>query len=276
VSDEKRLTFFEHLAELRTRLRNSVFALLGGIIVAWIFHERLFFWLARPLARAWHDAGGKGVPTLHFMSPIEPLWVYMKISMLAGLFLASPVMFHQLWKFVAPGLYARERRAVLPFVLFSVACFVGGAAFGYFVVFPPMFAFFIGIGFQTLGQMQSYLGGLVKFSTDTPIALQPTIMMDEYLGLAAKTLLGFGVCFELPVLMAFLGAVGIVGHRAMLRFSRYAVVIIAIVAAVVTPDPTALSMILLAVPLCALYFVGVLLAYVLGKRRERATASPSR
>ena len=266
MSEDRRLTFFEHLGELRGRLRNAAIALLVGLLVAWSFHERLFFWLARPLAQAWKRAGGTGTPTLHFMSPIEPLWVYMKVSLLAGLFLASPVMFYQLWKFVAPGLYPRERRAVFPFVTFSVACFVGGAAFGYFVVFPPMFAFLIGVGFRTLGDMEEVLGGMIKFSADTPIALAPTIMMDEYLGLAAKTLLGFGAAFELPVLMAFLGAVGVVSYRAMLRFSRYAVILIAIVSAILTPDPTALSMVLLAVPLCVLYFVGVGLAFVLGRR----------
>ena len=268
MSEDQRLSFYEHLGELRTRLRNAVVALLCGVAVAWVFHERLFFWLARPLASAWQKAGGIGTPTLHFKSPIEPLWVYMKVALLAGLFLASPVVFYQLWRFVAPGLYARERRAILPFVGCSVLCFVGGAAFGYFVVFPPMFAFLIGIGFRTLGRMQEHLGGLVKFAADSPIALTPTIMMEEYLGLVAKTLLGFGAAFELPVLMAFLGAVGIVGYRAMLRFSRYAVILIAIVAAIITPDPTALSMVLLALPLCVLYFVGVLLAFLLGRRRK--------
>jgi sec-independent protein translocase protein TatC len=267
VSEDRRLTFFEHLGELRGRLRNAAIALLAAVLLAWTFHERLFFWLARPLAQAWQRAGGTGTPTLHFKSPIEPLWVYMKVSLLAGVFLASPVIFYQLWKFVAPGLYARERRAVLPFVTFSVVCFVGGAAFGYFVVFPPMFSFLIGVGFETLGDMEAVLGGLVKFSADSPIALQPTLMMEEYLGLASKTLLGFGAAFELPVAMAFLGAVGVVSARAMLRFSRYAVILIAIVSAVLTPDPTALSMVLLALPLCLLYFVGVGLAFVLGRRR---------
>jgi sec-independent protein translocase protein TatC len=273
VNDERRLTFTEHLLELRARLRNCVLALLGGVALAWVFHERLFFWLARPLAVAWQRAGGDGTPTLHFKSPIEPLWVYLKVSLLAGLFLASPVVFYQLWRFVAPGLYARERRAVLPFVACSVLCFVGGAAFGYFVVFPPMFAFLIGIGFRTLGRMQEYLGGIVKFAADAPIALHPTIMMEEYLGLAAKTLLGFGAAFEMPVLMAFLGAVGVVAPRTMLRFSRYAVILIAVLAAVITPDPTALSMVLLAVPLCLLYFVGVLLAFLLGRRKVSETAA---
>lgn len=264
--------FMDHLRELRTRIRNAAIAYLCAVLATYAVAEYLFVWMARPLVAAW-SAAGLGAPVLHFKSPVEPLFVYIKISLIGGIFLASPFIFWQLWRFVAPGLYARERRAVLPFVGASVLCFVGGAAFGYTLVFPALFKFLFGFARINLGLLERVFGGAVKFGVGTPVQLQPTIMMEEYLGLAAKTLIIFGLCFELPIFLLFLGLVGIVDHRKLLRFSRYAVLAIFIVSAIVTPDPTATTQVMLALPLVALYYVGVLLVYIFGRRRAAATES---
>ncbi|MEK6607783.1 MAG: twin-arginine translocase subunit TatC [Myxococcota bacterium] len=268
---EGRMGFMEHLRELRRRVRNAALAYLAAVIVAYLGAPWFFVWLTRPLVEAW-PAVGSGRPTLHFKSVVEPLFVNVKIALIGGIFLASPVIFHQLWRFVAPGLYPRERRAMLPFVLGSVVCFVGGAGFGYVVVFPVLFKFLLGFANSSAGSMQDRLGAMVGIGVATPIRFEPTLMMEEYLGLAAKTLIGFGLCFELPVFLVALGLVGIVDHRALLRFSRYAVLIIFVVSAIITPDPTATTMTLLAVPLVGLYYLGVLLVFLFGRRRAARTA----
>lgn len=263
--------FLEHLGELRVRVRRAALAYVAGVAVAYLFAEPLFVLLARPLVRSWVQAG-LGTPVLHFKSPVEPLFVYIKISLIGGLFLASPAIFWQLWRFVAPGLYARERKAVIPFVGASALCFVGGAAFGYFVVFPRLFGFLLGFARLNMGDLSRLLSGAVTLAVDTPLSLQPTLMMEEYLGLAAKTLIIFGLCFELPVFLLLLGVIGIVNHKQLLRIGRYAVIAIFLVAAIVTPDPTATTQIMLAIPLVALYFLGVLLVYLFGRKPEPRAA----
>lgn len=270
---EARMGFMDHLRELRSRIRNAAIAYVLAVGVTYFFADWLFVWLTFPMLDAWQGAG-MGPPTMHFKSPIEPLFVYVKIALLGGVFLASPVIFWQLWRFVAPGLYRNERRAILPFVLGSVVCFVGGAAFGYTFVFPKLFKFLFGFAKINLGSLQKILGNALHLQIDaTPLRLEPTLMMEEYLGLASKTLIGFGICFELPVFLMFLGMIGIVDHRQLLRMGRYAIIVIFIISAIVTPDPTATTQIMLAVPLTALYYFGVLLVYVFGRRRQGAAAT---
>jgi sec-independent protein translocase protein TatC len=266
---EKLMSFSEHLDELRKRLMYCVYALLAAMIVAYLFSEILFVILAQPLIRSWAEAG-LGTPRLNFASPIEPFFTYMKISLIAGAFGASPVIFYQLWAFVAPGLYKHEKRYVLPFVATSALLFIGGAAFGYFVVFPFAFRFFLGFAKTNMGSMEKLLGGAVKVSVQQPFDLTPMLMMGEYFSLVWKLLLAFGLIFELPVLISFFALVGLVDHRKLWRFNRYFVIIAFVVGAILTPGPDVISQVLMSVPLIALYNLSIVLAYLIGRRRQRA------
>jgi sec-independent protein translocase protein TatC len=268
---ELRMPFLQHLEELRIRLRRAAIAYLFGVILAYAVSRWLFAALAWPLVIAWREAGFAAAPALNFKSPTEPLFVFIRVALLGGLFLSSPYMFLQLWKFVAPGLYRRERSFVFKLVLGSAVCFLAGAAFGYFVAFPALFKFLLEFARENAGGIQEILGGMIQVET---IELRPVIMMEEYLGLVAKTLIGFGACFELPVLMVFLGMAGLVTHRTFLRWGRYAIVVIVIVAGIVTPDPSMATQVMLSVPLIALYYLGVLLVFVVGRRKAEASGVP--
>jgi sec-independent protein translocase protein TatC len=268
ASFDKLMTFGEHLAELRTRLKYCMFAVLGGVILCYAIADLLFVVLAQPLVRAWADAG-LGTPKLHFANPIEPFFTYMKIALIGGLFVAAPVVFYQLWKFIAPGLYKHEKRYVWPFVTVSALLFMGGAVFGYFVVFPLAFKFFLGFARENMGSMEKLLGGRVKFSVSQKFDLTPTIMMGEYFSLVWKLLFAFGLVFELPMLILALVLIGVVDYRGLWRFNRYFIVIAFIVGAILTPGPDVLSQILMSVPLVILYNLSILLAMLVARRRKR-------
>ncbi len=255
---EGRMSFLQHLEELRSRLTKSVIAFVIGTIACWGLREKLLAFVAAPFVDAWRRQHLGPRPMLHWASPIDAWMGYLKLSLLGGLFLASPVLLFQLWRFVSPGLYSRERRFVVPFVLFGTFFFVGGAAFGYRVVFP--------LGFQYFFSFAGPVAG-------TALSLQPTIMLDEYLSFASQILVAFGVTFELPILTTFLAVAGIVNYRQLWRFGRWFVVIAAIVAAVLTP-PDLGSMIMMLIPLLVLYLLSVGLAFLLGKRPPPAKAPP--
>jgi sec-independent protein translocase protein TatC len=197
-----------------------------------------------------------GEPTVHFANPVDPFVAYMKIAVVCGFLIASPWVFYQIWAFIAPGLYRKERVYALPFVLASTVFFAGGAFFGYRVVFP--------LGFETLLGMS----GMLPSAT---MRVQPTIMLDEYMTFATHMLLAFGVVFEVPVIVTFLALVGIVNWRQLLAFGRWWVVIASIVAAVLTP-PDVGSQMMMMVPLVVLYFLSVLLAYFFGPKVPKAKA----
>lgn len=273
---DKLMTFGEHLAELRTRLKYCLYAVFAGVLICYTLSDLLFVVLAQPLVRAWADAG-LGTPKLHFANPIEPFFTYMKIALMAGIFVASPVVFYQLWKFVAPGLYKNEKRYVIPFVCVSALLFIGGACFGYFVVFPLAFRFFLGFAQENMGSMQKLLGGAVKISVTQKFDLTPVLMMGEYFSLVWKLLLAFGLVFELPVVILALVVVGVVDHRKLWRFNRYFVVIAFIVGGVLTPGPDVLSQILMSVPLLVLYNLSTLFAFFLSrsKKRRQPAAEPA-
>ena len=165
--------------------------------------------------------------------------------------LSSPWVFWQVWGFIAPGLYSREKRLAIPFVLFSTLCFVGGAAFGYYVVFPLGFATLLGFS----GNLPS---GAVK--------IVPTLTFGEYLDFTAQLSVAFGAVFEVPVVITFLSMIGVVNWRQLLKFSRWWVVIAAIASAVLTPSTDVGTQLAMLIPLIVLYYVGVLLAFFLGKR----------
>jgi sec-independent protein translocase protein TatC len=251
--DDVQMSFFDHLDELRTRLIRSTYVFLPAVAVAWIYRVPLLDFLAIPLGRAIRKLS---LPTngLHFLSPADAFVVYMKLALFVGFLASSPWVFWQAWGFISPGLYAKEKRYAIPFVLFSTLCFLGGAVFGYYAVFPSAFETFLG------------------FSEMLPMAgvrITPSITMSEYLDFTTQMLLAFGVVFEVPVVVTFLAITGIVDWKQLLAFGRWFIVIAAVLAAVLTP-PDVGSQVTMLVPLVVLYYFSVLLAFLFGKKRAPA------
>jgi sec-independent protein translocase protein TatC len=251
--DDVQMSFFDHLDELRTRLIRSTYVFLPAVSVAWIYRVPLLDFLAIPLGRAIRKLS---LPTngLHFLSPADAFVVYMKLALFVGFLASSPWVFWQAWGFVSPGLYAKEKRYAIPFVVFSTLCFLGGAVFGYYAVFPSAFETFLG------------------FSEMLPMAgvrITPSITMSEYLDFTTQMLLAFGVVFEVPVVVTFLAITGIVDWKQLLAFGRWFIVIAAVLAAVLTP-PDVGSQVTMLVPLIVLYYFSVLLAFLFGKKRAPA------
>jgi sec-independent protein translocase protein TatC len=273
--DERRMAFTEHLRELRTRLRNSIIALILAIIATYFFAQPLFALLTQPFTTAYRNAG-LGEAQMMFASLTEPFWVYFKVSMYAGLFVASPVIFHQLWAFIAPGLYSREKRIALPFAVFSALFFIGGALFCYVYVFPVAFKFFLSYANENIAIMKD-LG--LNVVVGDPLKVSPTIFMDQYLDLSTKMLLGFGLIFEMPLLIFFLSYAGLVTHRSLWKFNKYAIVLSFVIGAILTPGPDVVSQLLMATPMVVLYNLSILVAFVVTRRREKdaavATPAPS-
>jgi len=251
--DDVQMSFFDHLDELRTRLIRSTYVFLPAVAVAWIYRVPLLDFLAIPLGRAIRKLS---LPTngLHFLSPADAFVVYMKLALFVGFLASSPWVFWQAWGFISPGLYAKEKRYAIPFVVFSTLCFLGGAVFGYYAVFPSAFETFLG------------------FSEMLPMAgvrITPSITMSEYLDFTTQMLLAFGVVFEVPVVVTFLAITGIVDWKQLLAFGRWFIVIAAVLAAVLTP-PDVGSQVTMLVPLIVLYYFSVLLAFLFGKKRAPA------
>ncbi len=271
--DERRQPFMGHLAELRLRLRNSVIALLLAILVTWYFSETLYALLARPLVVAWREALPNTAPQLKFASLTEPFWVYFELSLYAAVFVASPVIFHQLWKFIAPGLYDKEKKVALPFAICSALLFIGGGAFCYFFVLPAAFKFFLSYSNENLGKIRDALGIVNANVTGSPLGVEPALFMQQYLDLATKFLLGFGLVFELPAMIFFLSYVGLVTHRKLWKFNRYWIVLSFVIGGILTPGPDVVSQFLMAMPILILYNVSILIAWVVTRKREKAAAA---
>ncbi len=269
--DGARMPFLEHLRELRTRLRNAVIALIIGFVVAYNFHEEIFIILLQPLLKVWAqraaDNPAFGQPELYFKSLAEPFWTYFSLAFWAGMFLAAPFVFHQLWKFIAPGLYRHEKRWAVPFAAISGIFFAGGATFCYFVVLPFAYDFFLGFADQNLASMQSLLGDYKIGSID--VALKPALMMKDYLDLAKRLLLGFGLVFELPLVIFFLALIGMVTHHGLWKFNRYAIIIAFVLSAILTP-PDPVSQVAMAGPLIVLYNLSIGIAYLVTKNKAKA------
>ena len=229
-----------HLEELRWRIVRALVALAVAFGVCYWVAEALFAFLIRPLTALRPDQTliiGTGVT--------EAFFTKLKVSFIAALFLASPIMFFQAWRFVAPGLYDSEKRLALPFAVAASFFFVVGASFCYWLVFPVGFRFF-------LAEYES-------------ISVSPEIRISEYLNFTSRMLLAFGITFELPVLTFFLARLGVVTHHTLLRTWRYATVIIFIVAAVLTPGPDVASQLLMATPLLVLYWLSIGIAYLVAR-----------
>jgi sec-independent protein translocase protein TatC len=250
--DETPLPLTAHLAELRNRIAKILAAWAVGTAICWSFSEEIFAVLLAPATAALGPHG-----TLQAIAPTEIFFTYLKSALLGGFVLALPVVFWQVWAFVAPGLYPGEKRVAVPFVISSTLLFVGGGAFGYLVVFPLIYEFF------------------AAFSSDF---VQAAWTMREVFALTTRLLIAFGVGFELPLVVFFLSASGIVTPRQLFGGFKYAVMLCFVAAAILTP-PDPVSQTLLAAPLLLLYLLGVGVAFVFSPRKKAGAgeiASPTR
>jgi sec-independent protein translocase protein TatC len=240
------MTFLEHLEDLRKRLFYSFVALFIGFVPGWIFSKQLYAILARPVTQ-YLPEGTK----LAFTTLTAPFMLYMKVAFLASLFFMSPFVFLQIWYFVAPGLYRKEKKYAVPFVLMTTFFFSLGALFAYFIVFPWACRFFLTLGSD----------------------FQPVITVDLYFGFALKVILGIALVFELPTLVFFLARMGLITARWMVRNFKYAVLLIFVIAAVITPTPDVITQSIVAVPMLALYGLSILIALAVGRKKNEARSS---
>lgn len=247
--EDREIPFTEHLEELRRRLRRSVVAVLLAFVATMSLRESLFTLLEWPMQRAVEllrtyqpDHPVRDL-SMHFKDPIEPFFTYVKVALFAALFLVVPYILHEVWQFVSPGLYRHERRATVPFVVASTLMFIAGAAFCHQLVLP--FGYY----------------ALLTYAGDDLI---PVLMMKEYAAITIKLLLAFGVVFETPVFIIFLCRLGVVTPDQLAKYRKQALVIVAVLAAVLTP-PDVVTQLLLGVPLYVLYEVSILGARLFGK-----------
>jgi sec-independent protein translocase protein TatC len=247
-----RMPFLSHLAELRDRVRNAAIAFMVAAIGCFYFSDHIFEWLKEPLFNVWKAKGLPGEPHLVFVQLTEPFWVNMSIALWAGIFASSPFIFYQLWKFVAPGLYKRERRITVSFAIFSAVFFTAGAVFCRYFVVERLAEFMLG------------------FTTEQQ---KPMIAMAGYLDLIRDLMLAFGAVFEIPLLLYFLALVGMVTHRGLWKFNRWFIVIAFIVGAILTPTPDVPTQLMMALPMVVLYNLSILLAWHVTAKRERAEAA---
>ena len=235
-----KMSFLEHLDELRQRLIKALLGALVGFVIALAFINPIFDFVMTPLHDILPD-GGK----LIYTEPTEAFMLYMKMAALVGLLIALPVVLWQIWAFIAPGLYAHEKRFAIPFVMMSTVFFIGGTLFSHYVVFPAMWRFF------------------ASFSTET-VEFAPRI--EPVFSLYVRMALGMGAVFEMPTLIMFLARVGLVTPRFLIRNTKYAILIIFVVAALVTPSPDVVSQFLLALPMFVLYAFSIFVAWIFQKR----------
>jgi sec-independent protein translocase protein TatC len=240
--NEVKLTFLEHLRDLRVRLLRAALGILGGMMVVGGFVETIFHRLMQPVL----DSLPENQRAIHYTSSIEPLMVYMKVAIYGGIFVAAPWVLWQLWLFIAPGLYKREKKVVLPFLFFGTLLFYTGAAFCYRVVMPLAFP------------------AMAAIANDQ--SLSPMLTMSEQLSLVLAMLLGFGIVFEVPVVIAFLSMVGLVQASTLAKYRRYAILVNVVAAAIITPTGDPLNLAMMAVPMILFYEIGIVLARILGKK----------
>ena len=241
ADDEKEtggeMPFLEHLEELRWRLIKSIIAIVVCAVIAYIFSDYLFRILWHPLKVAAPEL------KIHYFKVTEGFMTRIKLAIVAGAIGASPIVFYQIWKFVLPGLYDKEVRIVYPIVFFSTAFFIIGTVFCYFVLLPYGLSFFYG---------------------QAPADTEPTLMMSDYLGFVLALLLAFGAVFQLPVVSYFLGRIGLVSSRFLGAGRRYAAVVIAVLAAVITP-PDFISQLAIGIPLYILYEISIIVVRLTGR-----------
>lgn len=238
--------FLEHLEELRRRIIFSLIAVAVGFFACWGYAERIYGIMQRPIMVALQH---NGMPEkLVYLNPTEPFNMYLKVALLAGLFLTSPFVLYQVWAFISPGLYRNEKRYVVPFMVSTVGLFCAGGYFGYKLVYPQALEFLIGYGKQ----------------------FQPMITIGEYTDLFLTIIIGMGVIFEMPILVFFLSLMGIVTAGWMWRNFRYSILVIFIIAAILTPTTDILNMCIFAAPMVALYGFSIGIAWIVHPTQRRA------
>jgi sec-independent protein translocase protein TatC len=238
--------FLDHLEELRRRLVYSIAAVAVGFFACWWKVEWIYGIMQRPIMEVLRANGM--AEKLVYLNPTEPFNLYLKIAAMAGVFVTSPFILYQVWMFISPWLYRNEKRYVVPFMVSTIALFVTGGYFGYKVVYPQALAFLVHFGRQ----------------------FQPMITVSEYTSLFLSIILGMGLIFEMPILIFFLALMGIVSAAFMFKNFRYAILLIFIVAAIVTPTPDILSMCIFAAPMVALYGVSIGIAWLVHPKQRKA------
>ena len=246
--DDKIMSFWDHLDELRIRVTRVAIAFVIAMFVAWYFKDPILNLAHKPFQMAWESQQLPGEAKLHFAAPSDIFVAYFKLSMIAGSVLAVPVAFWELWGFIAPGLYRKEKKWAGVFFTSATVLFVFGSMFAWYAAFPYMFSFFL---------------ELTKDAHTAGVTLEPTLMMIDYLDFVGWTVFAFGVVFELPLVLTALSMTGLINYLQMYRFGRYFVMIAAVVAAVISPPDTT-SMVVFMVPLLVLYAISIGLAYLFG------------
>ena len=226
---DRSMSLIEHLGELRARLTRSAYGIFAGMLVCWGFSEKIFNFLRQPIAPFLTNGG------LVFTAPMDKFMAHVKISFVAGLLISSPIWLYQLWSFIAPALYRKEKKMAAGFVFFGTLQFVMGLAFSYFVVLPMAFKFLMNFG-----------GDIDK----------PMITIEHYLGFLTHTAIVFALCFQMPVVISFLGLIGLVSQKFLKEKRRYAVLAISGISAIAAP-PDAISMVMLMVPMWFLYEISI-------------------
>ena len=239
-----KMSFLEHLDELRRRILYAVVAIFIGFVVSFFFIDDIFNFIMRPLQELLPPGG-----TLIYTDPTEAFVLYIKIALIAGLLLASPAVMLQVWLFVAPGLYSHEKKWAIPFVVMSSFFFVLGAAFSHYIVFPLTWRFFVG------------------FTSDI-LTFMPRI--EPAFSIYLRLLLAFGLVFQMPTLVLFLARMGVISARFLVRNFKYAVLIMVVVSAVITPDGGGVSLVAMTGPMILLYVLSIGLAWLFGKKSEPA------
>jgi sec-independent protein translocase protein TatC len=236
-----KMSFLDHLEELRKRLLISFIAVAAGFFLCWAFAEPIFAKLQEPLTRFLPPGD-----SLAYTRLTAPFFLYMKVAFFAGIFVAAPVILYQLWLFIAPGLYKKERRLAAPFIISGTVFFVLGGYFGYRFLLPATCAFFVETGKQ----------------------FKQMVTVDDYFSFASTIILATGVVFETPILIFFLARMGIVTPAFLMQKFKYAIVLSFVIAAIVTPTPDIVTQAALAVPMILLYLIGVGVAYLFGQKHE--------
>jgi len=238
--------FLDHLEELRKRVVYSIAFVAVGFGACWGYREHIYAIMQRPIVDALR---ANGLPEkLVYLNPTEPFNLYLKIAALAGLFLTSPFVLYQVWMFISPGLYRNEKRYVVPFMVSTIALFSAGGYFGYRIAYPRALTF------------------LIDFSKQ----FTPMITIGEYTSLFLSIILGMGLIFELPILVFFLSLMGIVSPSFMLKNFRYAILIIFIIAAIVTPTPDVVNMCIFAAPMLGLYGLSIGVSWLVHPKHREA------
>ncbi|MDP9001057.1 MAG: twin-arginine translocase subunit TatC [Myxococcota bacterium] len=251
-SGDVRMTIWEHLEELRRRIIKAAAGVVVATIVGWCFRTQILAWLVVPYQRTWQTRFHKDL-VLQTLAPADAFLGYLELSLVAGIVVSAPIIFYQLWSFISPGLYNKEKKLIVPFVFFSSILFLSGVMFAYYVAFPFTFNYFLSL----LGEVRQ------------GVELTQIVTLEFFLDFTTRFLLAFGAVFEMPLFIAFLVLANIVTPRQLWKFGRWATILAFVLGAVVTPGPEVTSQIAVSGALIGLYFLSIPIAYLL-RPREKA------